>query len=57
MALVLRPDRVELLRLNAFGTRPVGTARSLAYAEITGVDVRSKLLEVRIELRDRAGRW
>jgi hypothetical protein len=55
MALVLRPDRLDLLRLNAFGTRPVGVARSYAYADLAGVTMRSKLLEVRIELQTADG--
>ncbi len=56
MALVLEPDRVELMRMNAFGTRAVGTIRSYAYADITGVEMQSKLLEVRIVLQATQGK-
>jgi len=55
MALILGPDRVDLMRMNAFGTRAVGTIRSYPYGEITGVDLRSKLLEVRIVLETAQG--
>jgi hypothetical protein len=50
MALVLRPDRVELLRLNAMGTRPAGVLRTLPYSDVRGVTMRSRLLEMRIEI-------
>jgi hypothetical protein len=51
MALVVEDDHVELLQLSAFGNRPVGTLRSIPYAEIAGVDTRDWLLEIRIAIR------
>jgi hypothetical protein len=50
MALVLGPDGVDLLRLGPFGTRPAGTIRSIAYADITNVATRDRLLEIRLVL-------
>ena len=51
MALVVEDDHVDLLQMSAFGNRPVGTLRSIPYAEIAGVDTRDWLLEVRIAIR------
>jgi hypothetical protein len=51
MALVLEPERVELLRMNAFGTRPTGTLRSIPYADFRGLEARDRLLELIVELR------
>jgi hypothetical protein len=51
MALVLEPERVELLRMNAFGTRPTGTVRSIPYADIRGLEARDRLLELIVEIR------
>jgi hypothetical protein len=49
MALVLEDDHVELLRMSSFN-KPVGTLRSIPYADIAGVDTRSWFLEVRISI-------
>jgi hypothetical protein len=51
MALVLEEDQVELLQLRAIGTRPVRTLRSIPYADITGVDVEDRWLELKITIR------
>jgi hypothetical protein len=51
MVLVLGPDRLDLMRLGPFGTRPVGTLRSIAYADITDVAARNRLLEIRLVLQ------
>ncbi len=51
MALVLEGDKVELLKLRPVGTRPVTTLRSIAYADIAGVDVDDRWLEVGIAIR------
>ena len=51
MALVVEDDHVELLQMSAFGNRPVGTLRSIPYADIAGVDTRNWLLEIRIDIR------
>jgi hypothetical protein len=50
MALVLETDRVDLLRLG-LRNAPKATIRSMPYADVTGVDAREGLLEVRISLR------
>jgi hypothetical protein len=55
MALVLEPDRVELLRLGPTGTRPAGTLRTIPYADITGVAAENRLLEVRLVLQTADG--
>ena len=54
MALVVEDDHVDLLQMSAFGNRPVGTLRSIPYAEIAGVDTRDWLLEVRVAIRTNA---
>ena len=46
MALVLEDDHVELMQMSALGNRPVGTLRSIPYAEIPGVDVAQPLSRV-----------
>jgi hypothetical protein len=51
MALVVDEDQVELLQMSPLGNRPVGTLRSMPYADIAGVDMRGRLLEVRIDIR------
>ena len=51
MALVLEDDHVELLQLSPLGNRPVGTLRSIPYADIAGVDADDRFLEIRIAIR------
>jgi hypothetical protein len=55
MALVLASDHVELLRLGPLGTKPLGTLRSIPYAEITGVAAEERLLEIRLVLQTADG--
>jgi hypothetical protein len=55
MALVLEDDHVELLRLGPLGTKPVGTLRSIPYADIKGVAADDRLLEVRLVLQTADG--
>jgi hypothetical protein len=51
MALVLEDDRVDLLQMSPLGSRPVGTLRSIPYADVAGVDANDRFLEVRIVIR------
>jgi hypothetical protein len=52
MALVLEPDRLDLLRLGALGiAKPSGTIRSIPYTDVTAVHTREGFLEMRIVLR------
>jgi hypothetical protein len=51
MALVVEDDHLELLRMSPLGNRPVGTLRSIPYADVAGVDTRDRFLEVRIDIR------
>jgi hypothetical protein len=55
MALVLESDHLELLRLGPLGTKPVGTLRSIPYADIRGVASQDRLLEVRLVLQTAQG--
>lgn len=48
MALALTDDRLELHRLNAFGSRAVGLIRTVPYSEIRAVEAKDRLLEIRI---------
>jgi hypothetical protein len=50
MALVLGPDRLELLRLG-LGNRPRATIRSIPYAGVAAVETRDGVLSVGITLR------
>ena len=54
MALVLEDDHVDLMQMSPLGNRPVGTLRSIPYAEIAGVDVRNRFLELRVDIRTNA---
>lgn len=48
MALALTADRLELHRVSAFGTRAAGLIRAVPYTEIRAVDVRERMLELRV---------
>ena len=50
MALALAADRLELYRLSMFGGRATGLICAIPYGEITGVEVRGRILEVGLDI-------